>query len=260
MGAITFSIDSRLVDLLESSLPLDAFVETGTFEGDTVAQIVNRFREVHTIEIASDRAAAAAQRFRGDQSVHVHHGDSAAVLLSLRETLRDRPVVYWLDAHYCDPGDASTTSQTSGCALLGELEAIGPLNAQSVVLIDDARYFLCAPPTSERGEEWPRLQQVLSGLNALSSGHEPVVINDVVMFYPTAMIDAVAEFARLNSIDWLAVLHRRDALEREREGLIAILDERLALISRLDRELREANAARYAGTEHATDNTRPPSP
>jgi hypothetical protein len=36
MGAISFSIDIELVKFLKENLGLEAFVETGTFEGETL--------------------------------------------------------------------------------------------------------------------------------------------------------------------------------------------------------------------------------
>jgi hypothetical protein len=47
MGAVTFSIDLRLVEFLKGVLPLDVFVETGTFEGKTLASVHPCFRECY---------------------------------------------------------------------------------------------------------------------------------------------------------------------------------------------------------------------
>ena len=38
MGAVTFSLDPRLVASLQGVLPLSILIETGTFKGDTVAE------------------------------------------------------------------------------------------------------------------------------------------------------------------------------------------------------------------------------
>ena len=50
MGAVHFSIDDRLLARLTELLPLEVFVETGTFEGDTVDAALTYFDELHTIE------------------------------------------------------------------------------------------------------------------------------------------------------------------------------------------------------------------
>ena len=54
MGAVFFSLDRRLVDFLQQALPLPVFVETGTFRGDTIAEVADRFDEVHTVELSEE--------------------------------------------------------------------------------------------------------------------------------------------------------------------------------------------------------------
>ena len=52
MGAITFSLDPRLVTSLQSKLPLSVLIETGTFMGDTVARFESHFRKIASIELS----------------------------------------------------------------------------------------------------------------------------------------------------------------------------------------------------------------
>ena len=50
MGAVTFTLDVHLVECLKEALPLSVFVETGTFKGDTLAEVEPFFDRLITIE------------------------------------------------------------------------------------------------------------------------------------------------------------------------------------------------------------------
>ena len=49
MGEVFFSIDLELLKVLKGLLPLEIFVETGTFQGNTTAILANMFGCVHTV-------------------------------------------------------------------------------------------------------------------------------------------------------------------------------------------------------------------
>lgn len=240
MGAVDFSIDMRLVETLQRVLPISVFVETGTFEGEAVARVRESFAEIHSIELSDHYHARAAERFAGDARVALYHGDSSHVLESLRATLEDKAVLYWLDAHWCAADE--TAGERSQCPLLDELAALGRLNAESVVLIDDARLFLATPPYPHEASDWPRFQQVLQRLLLLSSSHEIMVINDVIVFFPGLVLASVSDYARLHGTDWLAQLHRLRELTQERDSLAGVAVERLEAIESLTRD-RDAQSA-----------------
>ena len=234
MGAVSFSIDVTMVELFRRVLPLPIFVETGTFEGDAVALVLNEFREIHTVELSEEYYAMAVERFSSRDTVTVHHDDSAHALAVLRSRLERESVFYWLDAHWCVADD--TAGKHSECPLLAELEAIGTLNSRSVVMIDDARLFLCTPPKPHETEHWPRFQEVIRRLSSLSPDHEIMVINDVIVFFPAELVSDVSEYAHANSIDWLVSLRQLEALEEDHDMLTRSLAERLALIEEMHAE------------------------
>jgi molybdopterin converting factor small subunit len=231
MGAVDFSIDVKLVAAIRETLPIDVFVETGTFEGEAVARLRGEFEELHSIELADDYYNAAAERFGGDEAVRLHHGDSPVVLASLEKVLRERAVLYWLDAHWCAAD--GTAGEKSQCPLLAELASIGELNERSAILIDDARLFLAPPPAPHEIGDWPRFQQILQRLSALNASHEIMVVNDVIAFFPPAARSAVSEYARAHGIDPLADAHRRFELEQARDTIATVADERLTEIKSL---------------------------
>ena len=206
MGAVTFSIDPELVKTLKQLLPLKYFVETGTFEGETVEQVRLLFEEVHSVELAEDYYSQSVERFRDFSEVHLYQGDSEAVLKSLHPRLNSEAVLYWLDAHWCVAD--KTAGYQSQCPLLQELDAIETLNLNSVVLIDDARLFLCPPPQPHEVSQWPSFDAIIKKLSSLSSGHEVMVLNDAILYYPSQIREPVQEYAHTVAIDWLVVKHK----------------------------------------------------
>lgn len=206
MGAVTFSIDLQLVKTLKQCLPLTHFVETGTFEGETVEQVKPLFDEVHSIELAEEYYLKSLERFQAFPQIKLHLGRSEEVLRSLRPQLETASVLYWLDAHWCLA--SHTAGQTSQCPILQELDAIQHLNSDSILLIDDARLFLCPPPKPHEISQWPNFNQIIKKLFSLSDQHEVMVLNDVVLFYPASIQDVVQQFAHVTSIDWLSVLDK----------------------------------------------------
>jgi hypothetical protein len=202
MGAVTFSLDPALLDCLRGALQLDVFVETGTFEGATAELAAASFPEVHTVELSDEYYRKAKERLSSYTSVHVYRGDSVAVLKQLQPRLASRGVLYWLDAHWCDASD--TAGAESQCPLLEELAAIGEINANSVILIDDARLFLCPPPGTHRPEQWPSLDALVRRLLGLGLAHELVVLNDVICLYPRKVEATLRQLALRHAYDWLA--------------------------------------------------------
>ena len=114
---------------------INIFVETGTSEGDTIADLANYFQKIYSIELDHNLYTKAVERFRSNTNIKLLEGDSSVeikkVLLELKE-----PALFWLDAH------ASGTITTSNSPIIGELESIFALMVKGgVILIDDARHF-----------------------------------------------------------------------------------------------------------------------
>src|SRR5207245_3179012 len=84
MGAVSFSIDPDAVAVLVDSLRLEVFVETGTFHGDSVAAVADRFSRVYSIEIEPTFYRNARNRFAGRPEIDIRLGRSAAGLDQLR--------------------------------------------------------------------------------------------------------------------------------------------------------------------------------
>jgi vacuolar-type H+-ATPase subunit I/STV1 len=236
VGAVSFSIDIKLVEQLKQVLPLTTFVETGTFEGATIQQVIGQFEEIHSVELSPEYYSKACDRFR-EASVKLYNNSSERFLQEIGSTLRDRSVLYWLDAHWCVAD--GTAGEGSQCPLLEELNAIQTLNAQSVILIDDARLFLCTPPKPHNVNQWPTFNAILRKLYSLSSSHEVMVINDVMVYYPESLSSVIQQYAHHHSIDWLYVLQQHQSNQEMYSQLVekeAVIQEKEAALQSLFKE------------------------
>lgn len=111
-------------------------VETGTFYGDTLALLRNRFDELHSIELSPRLVRRARRRFHGEPKIRIHEGNSGDLLGSVLQELR-RPAVIWLDGHYSGPLTARGATDTPLRLELQEALTWG--TDDDAILIDDAR-------------------------------------------------------------------------------------------------------------------------
>lgn len=231
MGAVTFSLDPRLVVSLQSSLSLSVLVETGTFKGDTVARFESCFSKVFSIELSEVLWFDAAKRFAQYQHIQILQGSSSDKLHELVPELQNSAVLYWLDAHWCIA--SNTVGQSSQCPLLEELQAIGKLNSESVLLIDDARLFIAPPLAPHEISQWPSFHQIVSCLLSMSNGHELIVVNDVIAFIPNKAKSAIVSYAQMYGVDWLVAAN----CLKENGTLMQQLQEKEFVIQKQKREL-----------------------
>ena len=210
MGAIYFSVDSDLAVLLRNKLQIGTFFETGTFEGSTALSMAPLFGRVYTVELSEKLYVDAARKLARFSNVQAIHGSSPDVLRARAVQLSQERVLYWLDAHWCNLD--GTGGAAEECPLLAELDAIGHLNENSVILIDDARYFLAPPPLPHDAAKWPGLLKLFGALLRLSERHALYVINDVIIFVPFHIVSDLIAYGRNKGVDLVAL--RQAALGR----------------------------------------------
>ena len=251
MGAVTFSIDLTLVNCLKQSLPLAAFVETGTFEGASIEKVKDLFEIVYSIELSEIFYVKALEKFQKYSNIELYQGDSERWLYYLQHELKNKSTLYWLDAHWCVAND--TAGVESQCPLLRELEAIDYLNSDSIIIIDDARLFLCTPPIPHEITQWPCFDEIIKSLYRLSSLHCLMVVNDMIIYYPQKIDQQIKDYAYFHGIDWLATYYKSQRYDQilqeleEKEQQIYLLamsaQDRLKIIEELDRELKKVQGA-----------------
>lgn len=187
MGIVTAGIPGGIVTALAKAAGATVFVETGTFRGATTRWAASRFAEVHTIEREPSLHAANQAALSALPGVHAHLGDSRAVLPGIVASLGARRAVYWLDGHWSGAG---TAGEDDPCPLLDELACLAA-RPQDIVLVDDARLFLGAPPLPHDPARWPGIAQVLAALPGAegtsgTAGTPPLVqvVDDVIFSMP----------------------------------------------------------------------------
>lgn len=203
MGAIHFSLDERVMELIANNTEIHTFVETGTFRGDTIAAATNHFESCYSVELSESLYEMAVERFQSNPDIHLHHGSSPQFLKNILEELVGKPVLFWLDAHWCHAD--LTAGADSQSPLLEELHALQPLHPESIVLIDDARLYLATPPSPHRVSDWPGAHEIITSLLELSTAHRLAVFDDVIAFYPESLCREFAVHMYDNGADWLII-------------------------------------------------------
>jgi hypothetical protein len=152
---------------------LRVLVETGTYYGEMVAAMKNRFDEIHSVEFDSHLALRAQEKFARWPHIHILQGDSQQVVPELLNSLT-RPALFWLDAGYY--GWAGL--QGDKRRLTTELEAIlsHPVK-KHVILMDDARGL-----NGQNGA--PTVEQVKQHIEASFPGRKVEVRHDILRITP----------------------------------------------------------------------------
>jgi hypothetical protein len=126
-----------------------AFVETGTYHGDTVRFLIDSVDSLYSIELGPDLYAAAFSRFEQAPNVKVVQGDSRVQIANVASLTSALRTTYWLDGHASEGITATAESRTP---VVDEIATVLDVQvARAVVLIDDARSFGSEPdyPTLE---------------------------------------------------------------------------------------------------------------
>ena len=152
---------------------LRVLVETGTYYGEMVAAMKNRFAEIHSVEFDSELARGAAKKFSRWPHVHIVEGDSQKVVPELLHSLRE-PALFWLDAGYYGWAGLQGDRQR----LTSELEAIlGSSVRGHVILMDDARGL-----NGQNGA--PTVEQLKQRIEAEFPGRRIEVKHDILRITP----------------------------------------------------------------------------
>lgn len=180
MGNITFGIPKDIIGEMIKIYPVNIFIETGTFQGQTTRWAAKYFETVHTIEKSESLYQQYHQDLSEIQGITPHYGDSRNVLPEILKSIDDRPVIYWLDGHWCG---GETAGEADECPILDELRCLNN-RPQDIILIDDARLFLCAPPSFHNPADWPTISDVILELIKFEKMPFVQILNDVIFIIP----------------------------------------------------------------------------
>ena len=180
MGAIVQGRLSQCVQALTKINNVECFVETGTFRGGTTQWAATHFSTVHTIERSEGLYNDYNKRLRQLPGVTPHLGDSREVLPGVLQQIGDANILFWLDGHW---SGGATAGEDDECPLMGELQCLTGREGD-IILIDDARMFLSAPPAPHQASEWPTLVDIVHALDAAQGEIYMQVVDDVIIVVP----------------------------------------------------------------------------
>jgi hypothetical protein len=150
-----------LVARLKQEHGLEYFVETGTAHGDATELGAIAFDRVWSCDIDPSLIKQAEQRLKDYSNIELSAEASPSFLRRIKRELT-RPVLYWLDAHWC----GGRVRPPKECPLLEEIEAIGSFSERSVLLIDDINLIEAPPPAPHNPAQWPTMHDLRVALDA----------------------------------------------------------------------------------------------
>jgi len=149
---------------------LRRFIETGTYHGDMLFAMRNKFKTLQSIELSHEHYLSAKNRLSNYMSIQIHEGDSAIVLPLLLKDLKYR-ALFWLDGHYSAGNTARGMLETP---ISNEVQAIlEHLVKGHVILIDDARNF-------DGSHDYPDLSDLRSSVMSKYPQAKFEVADDVI--------------------------------------------------------------------------------
>lgn len=159
-----------LLEYIERFRP-KVLIETGTYKGQMVYSLINKFDEIFSIELDRALFEKAQRKFRWYNHVHIIHGQSGEKLPGILEHLT-QPCLFWLDAHWSGGSTAKGDIETP---IIQELQSI--LNHREaekhILLIDDARLFVGA-------NDYPTLQGLRDFILNMRPGWVFEVKDDII--------------------------------------------------------------------------------
>jgi len=179
------SLKSSLLSQLKTAFAIEAFVETGTYLGNTAIKAAQIFDEVHTIELSPKLYLQASKRLKTCGNVTVHFGDSKEILPRLLPTIIDRRILFYLDGHYSGHATARGSLDTP---ILNELQAIE--KADCIILIDDIRLFQesCFPKKIQSLnlglETYPHLKELVRAIIKINPDYQICFLGDALLAFP----------------------------------------------------------------------------
>jgi hypothetical protein len=162
------------IEEYQSKFGLKTLVETGTYMGDMIYAMRNRFAKIYSIELGYELWAQAVKRFEKYQHINILNGDSGEKIQVVVNELKE-PALFWLDGHYSEGVTAKGNLHTP---IVAELKAVlvdGP--NKHIILIDDARCF--------NGEnDYPTLDELTRLVHQLNPNYEIHLQDDIICITP----------------------------------------------------------------------------
>jgi hypothetical protein len=142
------------------------------------------FNEIYSIELSKKYSEICRDRYHTNHRVHIIEGDSAKVLYSVIEGIKER-ITFWLDGHNSGE-DTAMGDQIS--PLLFELEQIGHHSIKDhIILIDDMRCW----NDINVGFDDKKIQEAILKINPLYSFEYEDGFHDNIVFKKDILVASI---------------------------------------------------------------------
>ena len=120
----------------------DVFIETGTYQGDTIYHVLNnniyKPSKLISLELSEIFYNNCKQRFNTYPNIDIYHANSKYDLYNIIQNINSQ-ITFWLDSHWSGVPDVGCDKETL-CPILYELEQIKNHHIKThTIMIDDIR-------------------------------------------------------------------------------------------------------------------------
>lgn len=146
--------------------------ESGTYKGDMVYGMRNKFKKIISIELSNYYFEYAVKRFKSNKNITIIKGDSEKEIKKFLKSFKES-CIFWLDGHFSFGRTAKSKVNTP---IVNELKTILSHRIKThVVLIDDAREF-------KGKNDYPKLNKIKKMLKG--SNYSMEVKHDIIRITP----------------------------------------------------------------------------
>jgi hypothetical protein len=182
LGKMEVNVGSLSDEYFKQYARGSVFVESGTYQGDTVQQVLrlDLFKKIYSVELNHNLWEQSSSRFLNNENVQILEGDTFDHFKTIIRDNKKARMTFWLDGHASGP---LAGGKAGGCPLLEELNDIKSSSIKThTIFIDDRRLFGSA--------EWSfvKEQQVTDLINQINPEYKIEYLdgsfpNDIICAY-----------------------------------------------------------------------------
>jgi len=152
----------------------DVFVETGTFQGDTIDILlkVDEFKEsqIYSLELSDVFYERCKAKYENLDNVTIVHTNSKYELFDVIKNI-NTPITFWLDSHWSGTPDVGCDPDTI-CPILYELKQIKQHHIKThTIIVDDIRLM--------DGKHFPvTLDEIVAHIMDINPNYKLVLYDD----------------------------------------------------------------------------------
>lgn len=162
----------RVVKQSGKKFNIRALYESGTYKGDMVYGMRNRFKKITSIELSDYYYNYAKKRFKNNKHITIINNDSEKEIKKFLKSIKN-PCVFWLDGHF---SSGKTAKGKINTPIVNELRSILDHKIKThVILIDDAREF-------KGKNDYPKINKIKKMLRG--SNYNMEVKYDIIRITP----------------------------------------------------------------------------